>query len=81
VGGITKREFARRIGVDPKHVGAACAAGCPERYDGRLDYAEAIAWIITNSREGSRLHDAALSSIATSRVPGLRLADPFKKSF
>jgi hypothetical protein len=66
--GVTKRQFAMQLGLDVHHVSKAVAAGMPTRWDNRIDRAEALSWIISNAREGSRLHDAALFAIATPRA-------------
>ncbi|GAA0569452.1 hypothetical protein GCM10009099_03910 [Caenispirillum bisanense] len=51
---VTKSEFARRIGRTPGRVSQYVAAGMPVRDDGKLNFAEALAWVEGNTDPAKR---------------------------
>jgi|GEM_PF-2472778 len=67
--GISKTEFARRLGLSPGRVSQLIQAGMPVRDDGKIDEAEARSWYETNTDPSRRRGRA----VVTDTPPGARL--------
>jgi phage terminase Nu1 subunit (DNA packaging protein) len=59
--------LARHIGVTPQRVGQYCARGLPVRADGKIDLAEALAWIKDNGRPQGAFQDRGVVRVSSRR--------------